>query len=222
MKYFTPDFLDFFKELAANNEKEWFDANRKRYVESVKEPFERFVTDLIAEVGKVDKRVQITHKDAIFRINRDIRFSKDKSPYKLGRSAIISPIGKKDKGNPGLYIELTPEHFRIYGGVYMPDKDQLEDIRYAIAAAPDKLKKLMDDMEFKKIFGEVRGEKNKILPKDLKDVAEKAPIIYNKQFYWFTQMAPETILKNDLLEGTMRAYAANKPLMDYFSKAMHG
>ena len=90
MKYFSSDYLEFFKELAPNNNKDWFDKNRKRYIDSVKEPFKKFVTDLIQEISKVDDEVQIEAKDAIFRINRDIRFSKDKTPYKLNNSAIIS------------------------------------------------------------------------------------------------------------------------------------
>jgi uncharacterized protein (TIGR02453 family) len=91
MVYFEKDYFEFFKELAANNHKEWFDVNRSRYHSSVKEPFDKFIADLITEVHKIDKKIEIAPKDAIFRINRDIRFSKDKTPYKLNRSAIISP-----------------------------------------------------------------------------------------------------------------------------------
>ena len=74
MPYFTQDFLDFFKELAANNHKDWFDENRKRYHKSVKDPFYKFLEDAIAEIQKVDPTIQIEPKDAAFRINRDIRF----------------------------------------------------------------------------------------------------------------------------------------------------
>ncbi|HNR54889.1 MAG TPA: DUF2461 family protein, partial [Flavobacteriales bacterium] len=86
MAWFTNDFNDFFKDLAKNNNKEWFDANRKRYEASVKEPFTAFVAEAIKRIGKHDKAVRIEPKEAIFRINRDIRFSKDKTPYKLNAS----------------------------------------------------------------------------------------------------------------------------------------
>ncbi|MBD3638898.1 MAG: DUF2461 domain-containing protein [Crocinitomicaceae bacterium] len=221
MTYFDKDYFDFFKELAANNNKDWFDANRKRYENSVKKPFEKFISDLISEINKIDSKVAIQPKDAIFRINRDIRFSKDKTPYKLNRSAIVSPVGKKDKANPGLYVEISPEHCRVYGGVYMPDKHQLYNIRETIANEPKKLEKLMSDNKFKEVFGEVRGEKNKIIPKEFKEVGEKADIIYNKQFYWFTQFKPEDALKSDFMKKTMDAYKANKKLMDYFAAAMN-
>ena len=100
MSYFSEDFLRFFKELAGNNNKEWFDLNRKRYFKEVKDPFHHFIEDLIAAVQKEDSNVNIAPKDAIFRINRDVRFSKDKTPYKLQVSAIISKGGKKDKVSP--------------------------------------------------------------------------------------------------------------------------
>ena len=220
MQYFSSDFLDFFKELAPNNNKDWFDINRKRYKDSVKDPFDKFVTDLIERIHEHDKKIEITYKEAVFRINRDIRFSKDKSPYKLNRSAIISPKGRKDKSFPGLYLEINPEFYRIYGGVYQPDKEQLYNIREEICKNPGKLKKLVDAKEFQKYFGEIRGEKNKIIPKEFKDLGEKHPIIYHKQFYWFTELEPEVVLTEELMDKTIEIYLANKKLMDYFAKAI--
>lgn len=219
MKYFDDDFLEFFKELAGNNHKDWFDENRKRYESVVKKPFEDFVNALIERIQKHDKSIQITHKEAVFRINRDIRFSKDKSPYKINRSAIISPKGRKDKSFPGLYIETSPEHFRIYGGVYQPDKEQLYSIREELAKKQKSVEKLMNDKDFKALFGEVRGEKNKIV-KDFKEEAEKFDLIFNKQFYWFKQYEPEVILDSKLMDTLEKAYLAQKPLMDFFAKAM--
>lgn len=220
MAYFTKDYFDFFKELAPNNNKEWFDENRKRYTKSVKEPFDVFVGDLISAIQKQDKSIQISPKDAIFRINRDIRFSKDKSPYKLNRSAIISPKGRKDKTAPGLYVEISPEHCRVYGGVYMADKNQLYSIRETIANDPKKLEKLMAEKAFKDTFGELRGEKNKVIPKEFKEVGGKHDVIYNKQFYWFKDFNPSDATKDDFLEQIMSAYKANKKLMDYFTEAL--
>ena len=133
MSFFTADYLDFFKELAANNHKDWFDANRKRYEKSVKDPFKAFVQEMIDRVRAEDSSVQIEPKDAIFRVNRDIRFSKDKTPYKTQMSAIVSPGGKKDKTTPGIYMELGPENLKIYGGAHMLDKEQLLAIRETIA-----------------------------------------------------------------------------------------
>ena len=101
MAYFTKDFIDFFKELAANNKKEWFDSNRQRYEKSVKQPFAEFVQEMIDRIQPDGPAVYISTKDAIFRINRDIRFSNDKTPYKTYMAALVSAKGKKDKGTPG-------------------------------------------------------------------------------------------------------------------------
>ncbi|MEX1003042.1 MAG: DUF2461 domain-containing protein [Crocinitomicaceae bacterium] len=220
MVYFTKDYFKFFKELAANNHKDWFDENRKRYHTVVKEPFEKFIGDLIQSIQKIDPNVDIAPKDAIFRINRDIRFSADKTPYKLNRSAIISPGGKKDKAHPGLYIEVGPEHIRIYGGVYQPDKEQLYTIRETITKNPDSLKKLMSDPSFVSTFGSIKGEKNKLIPKEFKEIGKKEDLLYNKQFYWYAEMSPQNALKADFIDQVMKVYTANQPLMTYFTKAM--
>jgi uncharacterized protein (TIGR02453 family) len=220
MAHFDKDFMEFFKELAANNNKDWFDLNRTRYKRSVKDPFDVFIADLIEEVRKEDSSIEIQAKDAIFRINRDIRFSKDKTIYKTNRSAIISPKGRKDKSFPGLYIELSPEYVRIYSGVYMPDKTQLYNIREAIVSDPKKLQNLRADKKFKDLFGEIKGEKNKIIPKEFKEAAEKDDLIYNKQFYWFTEMKPSAVLNTDFINVVMSAYQTNKAVMDYFAKSM--
>jgi uncharacterized protein (TIGR02453 family) len=107
MSFFTADYLAFFKELAANNHKEWFDANRKRYETSVKEPFKAFTQHLIDELAKKEPAFkELKASDCIFRINRDIRFSKDKTPYKTQCSAVISPNGKKSSSIHGRRKDL--------------------------------------------------------------------------------------------------------------------
>lgn len=217
MKYFTPDYLEFFKELAPNNNKEWFDKNRKRYMISVKEPFKKFITDLINEIAIVDSEVQIEAKDAIFRINRDIRFSKDKTPYKLNNSAIISKKGRKDKNYPGIYIELSPDKFRFYGGVYMPDTKQIQKIREAIVSRADEFNQIVNNSDFKSKFGEIRGEKNKRIPKEFRDLAETQPLLFNKQWLHFAELSPEIVLQDNLME-TVLEYASSASKMRIFLK----
>jgi len=143
MKYFDKNFIDFLKELPANNNSEWFNTNRKRYETEVKKPFEFFVTDLIHKMKAHFPVLDITHKDAIFRINRDIRFSKDKSPYKIHVSAAVAPGGKKDLTNPGLYIQLSAEDVRLYSGLYELSNLDLEKIRVKIASETDRFLKII-------------------------------------------------------------------------------
>ena len=221
MTYFSEDFVQFFKELAANNNKEWFDLNRKRYEQQVKDPFKNFVSDLIAEVKKIDKQIDIEAKDAIFRINRDIRFSKDKTPYKLHRSAVVSVGGKKDKTTPGLYIQLGPEDVRIYGGLYQLDRDELYDVREYIVNNGAQFKKIINASDFVSLYGgKLHGERNKIIPKEFKAAGENQPLIYNKSWYYFVKYEPDLCFSDKLMDIVLKAYKVGRPMQEYFIKAL--
>jgi len=215
MAWFTADYNTFFKDLARSNNKEWFDANRKRYEQSVKEPFAAFVLELIKRVHALDKQVHIEPKDAIYRINRDIRFSKDKTPYKLSCSAIISAGGRKDQSAPGMYFALGPEHVAIYGGRYQPEADELRLIRQRIAGNRRQFKALREDKTFVKLFGTIEGERNKVLPAELKAAAEKEPLLYNKQFYWAAELPAKLVTEPKLADILMEHYRAMRPLNEF-------
>lgn len=219
MAFFTPDFLQFFIELAPNNHKDWFDLNRKRYEKSVKEPFKDFVEHMIKEIAKTDASFKdLEAKDCIFRINRDIRFSKDKTPYKMNVSAVVAPEGKKSKAVNGVYFEFGPEHVRVYGGVYEIDKDDLLTVREGIANDLKGFQEAYSNPRFKKVFGTILGEKNKVLPKELKEAAEKEPLIFNKQWYFYAQFDAETVLDPKLDQLLLDCFEAGKPVEHYFNK----
>lgn len=220
MKYFTTDFIEFFKELSANNNKEWFHSQKKRYEGSVKGPFLRFVGDLIAEIQKADSGLAIEAKDCILRINRDIRFSKDKTPYNLHVTAFISNGGRKDKSQPGLFIRFSPELTGIMGGCFGPDKNQLAAIRAAIIKQPDNLQSLIHAKAFQEKFGSIKGETMKRIPKEYREAAEKHPLILNKQFYFVAEETPNLITQNNLMDTIMAYYAAMKPVNDFLASVI--
>jgi uncharacterized protein (TIGR02453 family) len=116
----TSDFFTFLKELSKNNNKDWFDIHRQRYEADVKKPFEAFVMELGNKLAQFDGEIQGDFKKNIFRINKDIRFSKDKAPYKTNRSVAFSLNGKKDHEDPGYYLELGAEKSYIAGGAWCP------------------------------------------------------------------------------------------------------
>lgn len=184
----------------------------------MKEPFKAFIEEMIQRVHAIDPEVKIVPQQAIFRINRDIRFSKDKTPYKTRNSAIIAKDGRKGMHNPGMYLELGPEHIRVYGGLYMPDKDLLYAVRKKIANEQERFEKVISDPDFKKVFGEIQGEKNKRIPKEFKKAGEKQPLIYNKGFYYFTEMPPEFVTRSDLPDLIMEKHLAAEPVR----KFLHG
>ena len=106
MSHLNENYRQFFVDLAPNNTSEWFNTNRKRYEQDVKIPFNNLVTELISKLANIDKNLEgVKAADCIFRINRDIRFAKDKTPYKLNMSAAIAPGGRKNMSYPGFYFE---------------------------------------------------------------------------------------------------------------------
>jgi uncharacterized protein (TIGR02453 family) len=217
MAFFTKDFLAFFQELSANNNKEWFDLNRKRYEKEVKDPFKIFVQLLIDKLAvRYPTMETLLAKDCVFRINRDIRFSKEKTPYKTMVSAVIGEGGKKAKHGRGFYFELTPEHVRVYGGVFEIEREDLQLLREDISFSLDKFKAAYTDERFVKVFGHLRGEKNKILPKNIQVAAQKEPLLFNKQFYFFTEMTAKTVLDENLDKLLIAAYEASAPVENYF------
>lgn len=220
MNYFSIQFLDFFKELAANNHKIWFDENRKTYELFVKKPFSIFVQDFIFEIQKFNLDIVPDAKDAIFRINRDIRFSKDKTPYKLHMSALLSPQGRKDISNPGFYMEFNPEHLSLYGGIYMPNPAQIVKIRSHMAQNIDAFSKIIANPDFVQMFGTIQGDKQVRIPKELKEAAEKQPLIFNKQWYLQANLDPETILKPDLMSNVLNYYKVAQPLHIFINNAL--
>jgi len=219
MAYFTQDFIDFFKEMATNNKKEWFDANRKRYEKSVKQPFAEFVQEMIDRIRADDPRVDISTRDAIFRINRDVRFSKDKTPYKTHMAAIVSTRGKKDKGFPGNYFQLGADELRVYGGAHMVEKDVLYGLRKQIADNLEGFSSVLSAKEFKTKFGEIHGEQNKRIPAEFQVAAEKQPLIFNKGFYYFAKLDAKLLLDENLTDIFMDYYHAGKPVNEFFKKA---
>jgi len=218
---FSEEYLVFFKELAQYNKKEWFDENRKRYERFVKNPFKDFVTNLLVEIKKIDSEIEIEAKDSIFRINRDIRFAKDKTPYKIQMSAILSPGGRKNKEVPGLYIQASPENFMIYGGVHQLGKDNLYELRNFVATRNEECEALISEKRFKSTFGEILGEKSKRIPTELKEAASKHPLIYNKAFYFVQTLPAETILRDDLIPFLVEQYKIALPFNQFVRKAIH-
>lgn len=221
MVYFTQDFVDFFNELSKNNKKEWFDLNRKRYEKNVKQPFAYFINELIDRVKMTGTQLDdLTAKESVMRINRDIRFAKDKTPYNTHVSAIVSPTGRKDKSIPGLFVKLQADAIFIAGGAHSPDKVQLLNIRRAIANEPDKISKIVGEADFKEKLGNLKGDINKRIPPEFAEAVQKQPFIANKQFYYYTEIDGKHILQDDLIDVILSYYLAGKELNSFLLEAI--
>jgi uncharacterized protein (TIGR02453 family) len=219
MSYFDQDFIDFFLELSQNNRKEWFDENRKRYEKKVKEPFKQLVADTIVQIQKFDPEIFIEPKNAIFRINRDIRFSNDKRPYKNNVAAVFSKTSKKEEF-PAYYLHLSPHECYVGGGMYSMSKETLYKVRQEILYNPEEFNGLLNDAAFKSTFGEIKGEKNKILKPPFKEAADEIPLLFNKQYYFMKDWPTSIITEEKLDEKLANAYEKAFPLVQFFRRAL--
>lgn len=219
MPIIQPDTLDFVRELELNNNRDWFAANKKRYEESVRKPLESLAEAVIGRMKEIDPGLTMTPKDAVFRIYRDVRFSKDKSPYKTHLAVSVSKAGREQHDSPGMYWHLAARSMGIASGYYRPEPDRVKAIRAHIAANLPEFQKQLDAKPFKSLFETVRGEKNKILPPELKELAAQQPILFNKQFYYWAEYEAEEALRDDLPDLIMEHVRAAKPMNDFFARA---
>lgn len=213
--------LDFLKKLKINNNREWFDSNKSEYLAS-KEIFEEFVSELIKGINKFDKKVSLDlkPKDCTFRIYKDVRFSKDKTPYKNNMSASINPGGKKSN-IPGYYFHLEPEACFLAGGVYMPMPDDLKAIRQEIDYNPLPLINILKSASFKKEFNGLDEEdKLKNPPKGFNKDHAHSEILKNKHFIVSRKFENKVILKKEGLSKTLDSFKAMYPFLDYLRKAI--
>jgi len=220
MSYFTEEFLKFFRGLEKHNNKKWFDENRASYESNIKKPFAKFVEEIIARIRAEDPSVAISAKDAIFRLNRDIRFSKDKSPYKTHMAANISAGGRKNLGEPGFYFQFGGKTLMIGGGAYMLETENVYKIRKAIANNLEKFEALLKEKDFKKKYGTLQGEQNKVLSPEFKELATKQPLLASKQFYYMAELDADALLKKNLPEVMMQYYLAGRQINDFLRRAM--
>jgi len=142
-RYFTKALFDFLSDLADHNNRAWFDANKERYEHDVKEPFLEFIADTAAPLRKISRYIVADPRPvggSMFRIYRDVRFSKDKSPYKTAIAAHF-PLGGKDVNGPGYYLHIEPGRSLVGGGMWMPDAGVLARIRSRIVEKPAEWKK---------------------------------------------------------------------------------
>lgn len=193
----TKAYSVFFEELEKNNNREWFHENKKRY-EEAKESFVSLLDSLIPELKKLDPSISCIAKDALFRINRDIRFSKDKTPYHTMLKASFSAAGKKSS-LPGFYLGIGSKTIHVGGGMFMVKSPELKRIRSLIAQETEEFIEIVTSKSFLSTFKELKGERAKRLDKSFELVLSKTQHIANKQFYAMQELPLSDYLGNDRL-----------------------
>ncbi len=212
--------LDFLRDLVANNDREWFQANKKAF-DAAQDNMTAFAGYLIGEAGKFDDAVaDIDPKTCVFRIYRDVRFSKDKSPYKVNLGAYISPGGRKSM-QPGYYFHLQPGASFIAGGKHIPDGPELLKIRSAIADNTAEFLKIVEKKNFRDTFGEMRGDRLKSAPKGFDPEHKSIEYLKLKEFMAFTELPDdESLVSAEFPKSLVKTMKEMYPLIAFLRKAL--
>lgn len=218
----SKDSLQFLEDLKNNNHRDWFQGNHKRYNE-FKKDYKQIVEAFIAEMSKGDESLKhLEFKNCSFRINRDIRFSKDKSPYKTNLGIWMSN-GNKEFNLAGYYVHIEKGASFIAGGLHQPDAVALKKMRREIAGFYEDLEEIVDNAEFKHIYGALDRDENNTLKTAPKDYDKDHPAIEFLKLKSFTataKISDKEIASKDFVKETSKKLLVLKPLVDYINRAL--
>ena len=215
--------LQFLKQLVKNNNKEWFDANRKKY-DAAKANFAAFIQNVLDDFSKKDVTIStIKAKDCLFRINRDVRFAKDKSPYKTNIGAYINAFGKKST-TAGYYLHMQPGKSFVGGGLYQPDADALKKIRQEIDYNFDEFSNIINNKKFKAVYAKGLSEDGEVKlsrPPKGYDINNKAiEFLKLKSIVAMSPLSDEQLMDKKAVSTIVKAFEALHPLIVFMNKAL--
>jgi len=218
---FPREGIGFLKRLKRNNNRPWFEKHKQEYESSIKLPMQSLIASLHPHFQRFAPEFDINPKRSLFRIYRDVRFSKDKTPYKTHAAAHFVLRGKpKGVEGSGYYLHIEPGEVFIGGGIYMPDNDQLKKIRSAIADHSDQFLSIVRLPKFKKIFGKLEGEKLQRVPKGYDPDHPMAEWLKHKQFFVWIEWPESKCLKDKFVAEVAEVYKAATPLVRFLNEAM--
>jgi uncharacterized protein (TIGR02453 family) len=206
--------LAFLRDLRKDNSREWFERNRPRY-ERARASFLEAVAELIAGIGAFDDLGGVSPEECAFRIYRDVRFSKDKTPYKPNMGAVLGRGGRKS-GVRSYYIHVEPEgRSFLAGGLYAPTGPELAKMREALAEDADPFKRILKAKDFARHFGGLSGESLKTAPSGYPKDHPEIDLLRRKQFLASRPLSDEEVASDGLVDLALGAYKAMKPFLVY-------
>ncbi len=212
--------LKFLKKLGKNNDRAWFQTNKKAF-DAAQDNVTAFAGYLIGEIGKFDAAIGgVDPRSCVFRIYRDVRFSKDKSPYKTNLGAYISPGGRKSM-QPGYYFHMEPGRSFVAGGKHNPDGPELLKIRAAIVENTDEFLKIIKKKSYYETFGDLHGEQLKSAPKGFDPKDKAIEYLKLKEFMAYTELYDDTFLaSNEFPKHLVKILKEMYPLVAFLRKAL--
>lgn len=220
---FPKELFKFLRDLEKNNDREWFNANKDRYLSYVVEPVQEFILAMAPCLTAISDRYIADPRrngGSMFRIYRDTRFSKSKLPYKNNVGCQFRHTAGKDAHAPGFYVHLEPGKIFYGGGVWKPPSSKLGMIRDAIATHPDNWTRIITNRTFRKRFGDIRGDR---LTRPPRGFAKDLPLIEDikrKSFFVMQEDKESAALKPGFITEVERAFKAASPIMEFLTKAV--
>lgn len=213
----TAPTLSFLTELVQNNHRDWFQANRARY-DAAKAELEAFTARLIDGASAFHPLPNTQPKDCIFRINRDIRFSKDKAPYKPNFAVALGP-GGRHSGLIDYYLHIQPGNESFLGaGMWQPTPAQLALFRQEVDYNPDALKTIIEADAFRAYFPEISGEKTKTTPKGYSADHPDIELLRRKELFFMHRYTDKEVLKASFAHEVLRGCQLIKPYCDFLNE----
>ncbi len=225
---FRPAAFQFLRDLARNNEKTWFEAHRDVYEREVREPMRRLVETLDARLGGIAPEIVGDPKRSMFRIHRDVRFSRDKSPYKTNAGAWLyhrdagRKVGREGEGGgAGFYFHIDPTRAFMAGGIWMPAPPALRRIREVIAAQPTALARLTGAPGFRRRFGELNQEaKLRRVPREFPSDHPAAEWLKLQSLTAAAPIEPRVVTSPRLIDRLCRDFELLVPLVRWLNRAL--
>ncbi len=215
--YIPPSSFKFLKQLAKNNDREWFKARKALYLKEQAHLL-NFTEALLEEMAKIDNIEGNTPKNTLYRIYRDTRFSKNKTPYKNHFSGGIKRPTKQLRG--GYYFHIEPGNCQVGGGFWGPNPADLKLIRSKIDQDPQSFRKILKAASFKKNFGELLGDKLKTAPRGF-DVEHPAiDLLRYKQYYVMRSFTDKEVQDPTFLKEMIKTWKAIRPFFDHMSDVL--
>jgi uncharacterized protein (TIGR02453 family) len=220
---FPKEFFAFFRELKASNERAWFEANKTRFKETVQGPMSEFIAAMAPHLAQLSKEFVADPRPnggSMFRIYRDVRFSKDKRPYKEHAACQFRHRLGRDVHAPGFYVHLAPDEVFFGGGMWMPDADALLKIRERIAARPTEWKKVVGNRNFAKTFGGIEGEQLSRPPRGFDPAHPFIEDIRRKSFVAGVESTAKASQSKEFVSEVAAAFKTLSPLVAFLCVAL--
>jgi uncharacterized protein (TIGR02453 family) len=216
---FPPEALQFFRGLARNNKREWFLPRKPLFEEKVKEPMRQLVDALNLALHDFAPEYETDPDKAIFRIYRDVRFTKDKKPYKEHIAATFHRRGTTTHGQAGYYVAISHKEVAIGGGVYMPEPPQLLAIRQRIAERHEEFRRILAARPVRKLLGSLEGEQLSRVPRGFPTDHPAADLLRFKYYILYVELAPGLATSPALYKAIVERFRVMVPFMRFLTES---